>query len=249
MPAHELERLKGRDKEMASGLGVQPHVIEAVLNHVSGHKAGVAGTYNRSTYEPEKRTALDLWADRLTAIVEGRVSNVTPLKRGVEMATRQHPANNGSASHEAVALVKQHRPGSIGRAEALVKAAVSSGEVRSRERGIEDYSLGRRRVVKISVVSKDDLLDWLERHEPRSAPANPAQAATPKRRKATTPVRDRAEQAINALWPDGPPSITVLLNGPLCTEVCNWIKTDCEKHGVPYVGPSNDTILRAAGRK
>ncbi len=29
-------------------LGVRPHVIEAVLNHVSGHKAGVAGIYNRS---------------------------------------------------------------------------------------------------------------------------------------------------------------------------------------------------------
>ena len=31
-------------------LGVQPHVIEAVLNHVSGHRAGVAGVYNRATY-------------------------------------------------------------------------------------------------------------------------------------------------------------------------------------------------------
>jgi hypothetical protein len=29
-------------------LGVQPHIVEAVLNHVSGHKAGVAGVYNRS---------------------------------------------------------------------------------------------------------------------------------------------------------------------------------------------------------
>jgi branched-subunit amino acid ABC-type transport system permease component len=81
LPAHELEKLKGRDKEMAKGLGVQPHVIEAVLNHVSGHKAGVAGTYNRSTYEPEKRIALDRWADHLMAIVEGRASNVTPLRR------------------------------------------------------------------------------------------------------------------------------------------------------------------------
>jgi integrase len=81
LPAHELEKLKGRDKEMAKGLGVQPHIIEAVLNHVSGHKAGVAGTYNRSTYEPEKRTALNLWAEHLLAIVENRVSNVTALKR------------------------------------------------------------------------------------------------------------------------------------------------------------------------
>ena len=28
--------------------GVQPHIIEAVLNHVSGHKGGVAGIYNRA---------------------------------------------------------------------------------------------------------------------------------------------------------------------------------------------------------
>lgn len=46
-----------------SDLGVQPHVVEAVLNHVSGHKAGVAGTYNRSLYGPEKRAALELWSD------------------------------------------------------------------------------------------------------------------------------------------------------------------------------------------
>src|SRR5690606_35799471 len=43
-------------------LGVMPHIIEAVLNHISGSKAGVAGTYNRSLYEPEKRAALELWA-------------------------------------------------------------------------------------------------------------------------------------------------------------------------------------------
>ena len=45
-------------------LGVAPHIVEAVLNHVSGHKAGVAGIYNRATYEKEKRAALVLWAER-----------------------------------------------------------------------------------------------------------------------------------------------------------------------------------------
>jgi integrase len=39
-------------------IGVQPHIIEAVLNHASGHRAGVAGVYNRATYEAEKATAL-----------------------------------------------------------------------------------------------------------------------------------------------------------------------------------------------
>jgi integrase len=49
-------------------LGVQPHVVEAVLNHVSGHKAGVAGVYNRSSYATEKREALDFWGKHVEAL-------------------------------------------------------------------------------------------------------------------------------------------------------------------------------------
>jgi integrase len=65
----------------AADMGIQPHIIEACLNHVSGHKGGVAGIYNRASYEPEKRIALDRWADQLIAWAEGRESNVTALKR------------------------------------------------------------------------------------------------------------------------------------------------------------------------
>ena len=39
-------------------IGVQPHVIESVVNHVSGHKGGIAGIYNRAEYATEKRTGL-----------------------------------------------------------------------------------------------------------------------------------------------------------------------------------------------
>src|SRR4029077_4793522 len=55
-------------------LGVPPHIVEAVLNHVSGHKAGVAGIYNRATYGREKRDALNLWAEQVLAVVEGRAA-------------------------------------------------------------------------------------------------------------------------------------------------------------------------------
>jgi integrase len=81
LPEHQFKKLPARDREAATGLGIQPHVVEAALNHVSGARAGVAGTYNRSTYAREKKAALDLWADRLMAIVEGCASNVTALRR------------------------------------------------------------------------------------------------------------------------------------------------------------------------
>jgi len=50
-------------------LGVAPHVIERVLNHISGTFAGVAGVYNRFQYQDEMRAALERWAvhiDRLS---------------------------------------------------------------------------------------------------------------------------------------------------------------------------------------
>jgi integrase len=50
-------------------LGVEPHIVEALLNHVSGHKHGVSGVYNRADYATQKRDALNLWADHLMAVV------------------------------------------------------------------------------------------------------------------------------------------------------------------------------------
>jgi integrase len=60
-------------------LGVLPHVVEAVLNHISGHKAGVAGTYNRALYSAEKRQALELWAEHVRARVEDEPTTVVTL--------------------------------------------------------------------------------------------------------------------------------------------------------------------------
>jgi integrase len=51
-------------------IGVAPHIVEACLNHASGHKAGVAGIYNRAAYGPEKTAALKLWADHVYSIVQ-----------------------------------------------------------------------------------------------------------------------------------------------------------------------------------
>jgi hypothetical protein len=53
------------------GIGVQPYIIETVLNHISGHKAGVAGIYNRATRAPERRAALARWAEHVQSLIEG----------------------------------------------------------------------------------------------------------------------------------------------------------------------------------
>jgi integrase len=52
---------------MAS-IAIQPHIIEAVLNHISGHRAGTAGIYNRCNYETEKAAALNKWSDVITEV-------------------------------------------------------------------------------------------------------------------------------------------------------------------------------------
>ncbi len=61
-PAH------GRDRSSPSS-SVAPHVIERVLNHVSGTFAGVAGVYNRPSYLDEMRAALALWDEHVAALV------------------------------------------------------------------------------------------------------------------------------------------------------------------------------------
>jgi integrase len=61
-------------------IDVEPHVIEAVLNHVSGHKGGVAGIYNRASYAKQMKIALARWADHVESIVTGTARKVVTLR-------------------------------------------------------------------------------------------------------------------------------------------------------------------------
>jgi integrase len=74
---HDLRRTEATGM---ADLGILPHVIEAVLNHVSGAKAGVAGIYNRSTYAAEKAAALQRWAAHIEGLVSGRPAKVLPIR-------------------------------------------------------------------------------------------------------------------------------------------------------------------------
>jgi integrase len=79
---HDLRRTVAT--VMADRLGVLPHIIEALLNHVSGHKAGIAGVYNRAGYEREVHAALLVWADHLESIVHGGECKILSMRAGHE---------------------------------------------------------------------------------------------------------------------------------------------------------------------
>jgi integrase len=75
--AHDLRRTALT--KMAE-LGVAPIILGHVANHRTTTKAGITlGVYVQHQYEREKREALELWADRLQAIIEGGGAEVVAI--------------------------------------------------------------------------------------------------------------------------------------------------------------------------
>ena len=62
MPAWRLHDLRRTGATRLQQQGVRFEVTEAVLNHVSGAKSGVAGVYQRHDWKDEKRIALNAYA-------------------------------------------------------------------------------------------------------------------------------------------------------------------------------------------
>jgi integrase len=78
-------RLHDARRTLATGLqrlGVRFEVTEAVLNHVSGSRSGVAGVYQRHGWGPEKRAALGKWAGHVEGLLSPSLdrSNVVELR-------------------------------------------------------------------------------------------------------------------------------------------------------------------------
>jgi hypothetical protein len=105
-------------------LHVPPHVVEVTVNHISGTRSGVAGTYNRSELMDERKEALERWATHVAGIVP-------PLP-----VTRQPTAK---AEAEVIARLKtteDQRP--LTREECIVETVLEIiGEATVIEDGIE----------------------------------------------------------------------------------------------------------------
>jgi integrase len=69
VPPWRLHDLRRSAATGMAEIGIAPHVIELVLNHVSGARAGVAGIYNRATQMPERQAALEKWAEHVAGLI------------------------------------------------------------------------------------------------------------------------------------------------------------------------------------
>lgn len=74
LPAWRLHDIRHSVSTHMHEIGVAPHIVEAIINHVSGHKGGVAGRYNHASYREQKATALQRWGNWLEQAVEGECS-------------------------------------------------------------------------------------------------------------------------------------------------------------------------------
>jgi integrase len=53
-------------------LGVAPHVIERLLNHVTGSLSPIALVYNKAKYQEEMRAAILLWETQLKKLLSNQ---------------------------------------------------------------------------------------------------------------------------------------------------------------------------------
>jgi integrase len=78
---HDLRRTAATGM---AALGIAPHVVDKILNHVSGTIRGVAAVYNRFAYEPERAAALEAWGSSIENLVRrasASANNVVELRK------------------------------------------------------------------------------------------------------------------------------------------------------------------------
>ena len=77
-----LDDLRRTAASGMAALGFQPHVIERVLNHVSGAQGGLTGVYQRHDYREERKRAIMAWGAHVMQIVSAdkAASNVVRLR-------------------------------------------------------------------------------------------------------------------------------------------------------------------------
>ena len=81
MPPWRIHDLR---RSVATGmqrLGVRLEVVEAVLGHMSGSRAGIVGVYQRHQFATEAREALALWGEHVMRLLDPTPAKVVPMRQ------------------------------------------------------------------------------------------------------------------------------------------------------------------------
>ena len=73
IPPWRLHDLRRTAVTHMAELGIAPHVIELIVNHVSGFRSGVAGIYNKAELMPQRRAALEKWSLHISKISSEKI--------------------------------------------------------------------------------------------------------------------------------------------------------------------------------
>jgi len=84
VPDLRLHDLRRTAASLMTGMGIPRLTVKKILNHA---ERDVTAVYDRHSYDPEKRTALEAWGRRLEAIVSGHGTK----GQVVAMAPRRRP--------------------------------------------------------------------------------------------------------------------------------------------------------------
>lgn len=84
IPAWRVHDLRRTAASGMAKLSFQPHIIERVLNHISGAQGGLVAVYQRYEYLEERKRAIEAWNTYVISLVTGTMeqTNVIQLLKG-----------------------------------------------------------------------------------------------------------------------------------------------------------------------
>ena len=85
VPDLRLHDLRATAASLMTGMGISRLAVKKILNHA---ERDVTAVYDRHSYDPEKRSALEAWGRRLEVIVSGATRPAVVVRLGRASASR-----------------------------------------------------------------------------------------------------------------------------------------------------------------
>ena len=103
---HDLRRTAASGM---AALGFQPHVIERVLNQISGAQGGLTGVYQRHEYREERKRAIMAWGEHVMQLVSAENAGIErcPVACGLTASGR----TAGIKPRDIVPRSRRYEPG------------------------------------------------------------------------------------------------------------------------------------------